>query len=121
MDKKGIVIVSEWIVQLVFLIIVILVFLSVNAKIKDNRLHDLRVETRDYAFTQDILLSSPYSLHYNYKVRENITLKINDSPCLIQGSYKEDSTPPVVFSCVTDALSTLKHQEAEGVIKFENE
>ncbi len=117
MNKKGVKILAEWIVHLVFLLLVIMIFTSVSFKIKDNKLHQLRVESRDFAFTRDILTISPYSLEYKYIPRENVTLSFNEENCLVSAKYKDSSTP-LSYSCGIDKLNTLQQIELDKTIKI---
>lgn len=117
MNKKGIKKVGEWIIHLVLLLLVIVIFLSINSKIKDNRLHDLRVEARDFAFTRDAILSSPYSLDYKYVPRENITIILNEQGCLVQAKHKEAVTP-TTFYCGIDKIIKLNQEETDKVLRI---
>ncbi len=116
MNKKGMEALAEWIVHLVLLLLVITTLLSVSYKIKDNKLHQLRVESRDFALTRDILTTSPYNLEYRYNPRENITLLFNEENCLVQAKYKDDPNPLKYF-CGIDNLNKLQQIELDKTIK----
>lgn len=115
MNKKGIGIIAEWIRDLILLMFVIAIFTSVVIKIKDDSLHNLRVEAIEYASARDALLTLPYQNEYNYKPRnENITISINTERCLIQTKYKEETRATTAFFCAKDDLVTLKEETSAG-------
>ena len=121
MNKRGAVkVASEFVVWLVFLLLVISIFLGAAFKIKDNTLHKLRVEARDYAFVQDALSASPYPVVYNYLQNPNITLSLNQENCLVTVKDKVDSSNAIKFPCGLDKFSTLKYQELDKKIKITN-
>ena len=122
MNKKGAVkVASEFVVWLVFLLLVISIFMGAAFKIKDNTLHKLRVESRDYAFVQDALSASPYSLIYQYNQNPNITLVVNQEKCIVTVKDKVNSGSTLKFSCGIDQFSTLKFQEIDKKIKITNQ
>ncbi len=117
MDKKGTIKKSgEIVVWLVFLLLVITIFLGAAYKIKDNRLHNARVEAREFSFVRDALDSSINKVHYLFRQNPNITININEN-CRIQVKHKETLTP-VFFRCGKDQLSGLKMQQLENKIIF---
>ena len=118
MTKKAFELSLETLVKVIFVLFVLPVFISFNYKIRDDRLHKLRVETRDYAFTRNTILASPDNVNYNYKVRENITLSLNEEKCIISAKYKDDNTPPLKFFCGVDKTVRLQQQELEKNIKI---
>ena len=85
MNKKGI---SQdqldWIKDLVFVALIALFFLAPQFKIKDNTLHNLNVEIRDYAITKDTASLAPGKLSYTYLANSNITISTGDN-CVIKG------------------------------------
>ncbi len=103
MNKKGWETMPEWMVYSIFLFIVILVLLSAVVKIKDKRLHNLRIEARDYAFTRDAASVTPYEINYVYYSKKNdIEIKFNPENCLVQAKYKDDRTLPIPYFCGVD-------------------
>ena len=121
MNKKGMAIVSEWIVDLFFLLMVVVVLLGGITRLQDNKLHNLRVEARDYAFTHDASIITPYQLDYNYKIKNDISLSINLDKCLIQTKYTNENTPPVVFSCLKDQNLDLKEEVDQNNIRMKKD
>gem|GEM_PF-6959146 len=111
--------ISQWLVHLVFLIMILLIFLSIITKIKDNKLHQLRVEVREYAFLRDTVLSSSNEILYSYTPKENILLKINKEKCIIQAEFKNQQNVPVTFKCVKNDLKNLeeKFNEKEVILQ----
>ena len=124
MNKKAsITKVTQWIVHLVLLMMVISIFLGVILKLKDNKLHNLRVEAREYAFTRDTVLASPEQIRYKYLTKEKILLKINKERCLIQSFYKEhkDTTPVTYFCTQNEQVQINEMFEEKGVLLEKNE
>lgn len=102
---------AKWIVELVFVLFLIIIFLSVTTKVKDDSLHNLRVEARDYAFTRDAIAISPSQLDYKYDLDPNMTLTINQERCIVQTKYKNQRTLPTNFFCSKDTMVTITEQE----------
>ncbi len=115
MNKKGTIKKSgEIIVWLVFLLMVVVIFLGASYKIKDNRLHNTRVEIREFSFARDAADSSSNKMHYIFRQNPNITTKINEN-CQIEAKHKE-TLSPVFFRCGKDQFSGIKHQQLENKI-----
>lgn len=120
MNKRASKTMYEWTVDLVFILMVLIIFLSAAVKIKDTRLHNLRVEARDYAFTRDALSIYPNSFNYDYRIRENIVLQVNKESCQIQSRYLDDPTKPVVFPCGKDQTLRLAEQGSGEKVNIRN-
>ena len=116
MDKKGISIAADWFWKLALLIAVLIIFISVIGKVKDNNLHELRVEAREYAFTRDSLLTTSNSIVYNFKIKENATIDVNPENCLIETKHKGDSVP-IRFFC-TKSLVQINEQPINNQIRL---
>src|SRR3989344_2714431 len=89
MNKKGELIELPLvkIIDLFFIGLVIFSFLLIQFKVKDNTLHDLRIEAIDYAFTKDAVSISSGETSYIYKTKENIKLEIKEN-CQIETKTK---------------------------------
>ncbi len=116
MNKKAISTAADMFWKLAFLVMIIIVFMTFVTRVKDNNLHALRVEAREYAFTRDAILSSQNSIAYNFKLKENISLSINPESCLVETKYIGDSIP-IRFLCVK-STKTLLEQPNNNIIKI---
>ncbi len=115
MNKKGTIKKSgEIIVWLVFLLMVIVIFLGASYKIKNNNLHNTRVEAREFSFVIDAISSSSAKVHYIFRQNPNITINMNEN-CQIQAKHK-DTVSPVFFRCGKDLFSGIKIQQLENKI-----
>src|SRR3989338_6012973 len=84
---------SEVIVHLV------IILFGAIIKIKDNKGHQLRVESMNYALLRDVISTTDEEVNYDYLLKEKIELEINQENCVIQTKFKEDLTRPTSFTC----------------------
>ena len=110
--------ISEWFVHIVLLLVVIALFLGVGFKIKDSKLHNLRVESRDIAFTFDSISISPDNINYNYQMRDKTDFSLDQNRCMIKTKHKEDTTTPTNFFCGISKDNQIPYQVIENQIKI---
>jgi hypothetical protein len=117
MNKRGITLIAQWMIHLILLLLVVTVFLSVNSKIQDNRLHALRAETIDYSFTRNTIVSSSFPLSYTYIIKDpKIKIEIEKEACKIKSYYDTDTSLPVSISCAKNAFVNLNEIIGENTI-----
>ena len=107
---------SEYIIHLVLLLLVIVPFASLSLKIKDNALHTMRVEAKDYLLARDSASISSF-LDYDYEVRKNIIISVEKEKCSVK-IYHENKLTPLVYSCAR--LTNLKEDNLNNLIKIKN-
>src|SRR3989338_6053490 len=90
---------SEVIVHLVLILLVLIILFGAIIKIKDNKGHQLRVESMNYALLRDVISTTDEEVNYDYLLKEKIELEINQENCVIQTKFKEDLTRPTSFTC----------------------
>ncbi len=117
--KKGLLISTELLTELFFLLIVTAVLLAGTARIKDDHLHNLRVESRDYAFLRDAALPAPHQLEYKYNTKQGIEIDINKEVCLVKANYIEEKRTPAAFHCARNSLIEITEEKLQNnVIKI---
>lgn len=92
MNKKGSELLEIWIINLIFIAIILLIFLAGIAKISDNTIHTERSKARDFAFTYDSASQFNGKLNLIYNIPENYTISLSKE-CKIQVSEKTKSLP----------------------------
>ena len=92
-------------------------FISATRIIKDNKLHQLRVESRDYAFTIDSISSYTDELNYVYQPQENVTINFDKNKCIVETKHK-DVNRPIKFFCGSDIISDLEIEKTNNNIKI---
>lgn len=121
MNRKATVkIAGEFITWLVFLLMVILIFLGVAYKIKDNNLHRLRVEGIDYNLVRTAVLSSSHKIDYRYSTDPAIEISITENPCIIEARIKEKKNILHKIPCASDQFTELSHQQLETALRITN-
>jgi len=120
MNKKGELIELPLvkIIDLFFIGLVIFSFLLIQFKVKDNTLHDLRIEAIDYAFTKDAVSISSGETSYIYKTKENIKLEIKEN-CQIETKtkLKKDFIPTKYYCSKTNENLEETIEENQIIIK----
>lgn len=112
---------SEVIVHLVLILLVLIILFGAIIKIKDNKGHQLRVESMNYALLRDVISTTDEEVNYDYLLKEKIELEINQENCVIQTKFKEDLTRPTSFTCNKNQLRTLQETKDKNLIKIKNE
>jgi len=90
--KADLNIVTSKLVDLFYVIVIIIILLGVNMKISDTKIHDLRVSSRNVAFSHDAILASPGTLNYIMPLKEDIKVNIINN-CVVESSIKDSYTP----------------------------
>ena len=121
MNRKATVkIAGEFITWLVFLLMVISIFLGTANKIKDNRLHQMRVEAIDYSLVRAAVLSSPNKVDYKYAQNSAIEMSVAENPCIIEAKIKEKNNVLHRIPCFNDQFTQLNQQQLETSLRITN-
>lgn len=111
---------TNWIIDLVILAFLIVTFIAVNIKIKDNTAHNLRVASIDYSFVRAAsqIYVSGRELNYNFNYNNNITLEI-ENPCIVNAKLKNSLIPKLnQYPCIiSDARISEQFLDSEIKIK----
>lgn len=94
----------QYIMYLILLAVIFLTFMSVNAKISENRLFKERSLARDLAFTYDLALSAPEELNLTVEINEDYTISI-DKTCKLE--VKKGIENPTIYNCGLDQSQKL--------------
>ena len=83
MSKKAEELLEIFIINLIFIAIILLIFLAGIAKISDNTIHTERSKARDFAFTYDSASQLQGKLNLIYNIPTNYTISLSKE-CKIQ-------------------------------------
>lgn len=90
--KADISISASKLIDLFYIAIIIILLLGVTMKIRDTRIHDLRVSVRDAALTHDTILAAPGKVNYQLIFKQDIKVDLKDN-CIMQSSINGSYTP----------------------------
>ena len=109
--------IAKFLGQINFLIII--TFLGVQFKIKDNTSHNLKVEAKNYALIKDAVSISDGNTNYVYKTNAKL---IENEKCEIEAYSKEKELLPVKEYCSRKESNTIEiFGENEIEISSKNE
>lgn len=106
MNKKGNELLEIWIINLIFIGIILLIFLAGIAKISDNTIHTERSKARDFAFTYDSASQLQGKLNLIYNIPANYTIDLSKE-CKIQVKEKNQNIPAVYICNSYDKKTNL--------------
>src|SRR3989344_3500557 len=86
-SKKASELLEIYIINLIFIAIILLIFLAGVAKVSDNTIHTERSKARDLAFTYDSISQFQGKLNLIYNIPSNYTIDLSKE-CRIQVKEK---------------------------------
>lgn len=109
----------DTLLELVFVAVIALVFLSVASFVRDDTLHQQRVIARDFALVHDAALAAPGGLQYHFPVAQGFALTV-DAQCHVQvQSVAKRAQLAEGYLCAVSANPRLSVQEEKGGVAQE--
>jgi len=118
MNKKAQEMGYKYLGYLVLAVIIVLVFFSVNTKIKNSTYYIEQKYVKDAAFIHDAALASPQKLEAQILLSKNYTVSYDENQC----SYsikKEAGEIPISYYCGQDYKTNFDIKQEEGILKIE--